>query len=252
MNFQLNLMKDNFSNVAINYSKFRPGYPKELLDFILHHCENKNCAWDCGTGNGQVAKELSKYFNKVIASDISQQQLNQAYQASNIEYRLESGENCSIDDQSLDLITVAQAIHWFDFNGFYTHVNRVLKPGGIIAVWAYNNPVLEGILNDSLLEIYEDTLGAYWDPERQYITDGYETIPFPFEEIGCPPFSICYNWTREHFTGYISTWSALKHYVEKNKTDLMPWIVEKFKKDWPDQTMKPIYFPCHLRIGKML
>jgi len=242
-------MKDNFSSVALNYSKFRPGYPKELMDFIMIHCKHRHDAWDCGTGNGQVAKELASRFDKVIATDISKQQLDQAFQAPNIEYRLESSEHCSIEDQSLDLITVAQAIHWFDFDGFYKQVMRVLKPEGILAVWAYNNPVLEGRLQDCLMEIYEDALGPYWDPERQYITDGYANIPFPFKEIDCPPFSICYNWTREHFTGYISTWSALKHYVEKNKTDLMPWIDETLKRDWPDQTIKPIYFPCHLRIG---
>lgn len=243
-------MKDNFSEVAADYSKYRPSYPKELIRFIVDQCKSKQTAWDCGTGNGQVAMELAPYFNKIIATDLSKQQLDQAYKLKNIEYRLESAEQCSIADKSLDLITVAQAIHWFDFDVFYSQVNRVLKSNGILAVWAYNNPVLGGKLNDTFMEIYEDTLGAYWDPERQYITDGYANIPFPFDEIYCPPFSIEYQWTREHFTGYISTWSALKHYRAKNTVDLLPWIDEKLKADWPDQTVKPVYFPCHLRIGK--
>lgn len=243
-------MKDNFSEVAANYLRYRPGYPKELIRFIVDHCKAKQTAWDCGTGNGQVAMELSPYFNKIIATDISKQQLDQAFKSKNIEYRLESAESCTILDKSLDLITVAQAIHWFDFNVFYRQVNRVLKPDGILAVWAYNNPVLEEELNNTIQEIYEDTLGSYWDPERQYITDGYTTIPFPFDEINCPPFSIEYKWTREHFVGYISTWSALKHYRSKNTVDLLPWIDEKLKPNWPDQTVKPVYFPCHLRMGK--
>lgn len=242
-------MKDNFSEVAADYSKYRPSYPKELIRFILDHCKTKHTAWDCGTGNGQVAMELAHHFKKIIATDISRQQLDQAFKSENIEYRLESAEQCTIEDKSIDLITVAQAIHWFDFNVFYKQVHRVLKPGGIIAAWAYNNPVLEGNLNTIILEIYEDALGAYWDPERQYITDEYTTIPFPFDEIQCPPFSIAYQWTREHFTGYISTWSALKHYRAKNTTDLLPWIDEKLKAEWPDQTIKSIYFPCHLRMG---
>ncbi|HMI78613.1 MAG TPA: class I SAM-dependent methyltransferase, partial [Ferruginibacter sp.] len=131
-------MKDNFSQQASGYAQYRPQYPEELFAYILRFVKEKKLAWDCGTGNGQSAKALSNYFEKVIATDISQKQIDNAYKASNIFYAVEPAEQTTLADKSVDLITVAQAMHWFNFEKFYAEVNRVAKPGAVIAVWTYN------------------------------------------------------------------------------------------------------------------
>ena len=71
-------MKDFFSSQSKVYAAFRPTYPKELYQFIFRHLTEKKVAWDCATGNGQVAQYLASYFNEVYATDISQQQLDHA------------------------------------------------------------------------------------------------------------------------------------------------------------------------------
>src|SRR4030095_11116914 len=139
-------MKDNFATQSDQYVKFRPTYPDELYQFLLPLVKTKDAAWDCGTGNGQVAQELSKHFKKVYATDISEKQIKNAIQRENIFYKVESAERTSFPDKSFDLITVAQAIHWFDFGAFYKEVERTIKPNGVLAVIGYG-----------LLSIDEDT-----------------------------------------------------------------------------------------------
>lgn len=121
-------MKDNFSKQAAGYAKYRPVYPPELYDFILANAPRKQAAWDCGTGNGQAANELAKTFDKVYATDISQKQIEKAVQQSNIFYSVQPAEQTNFPGNSFDLITVAQALHWFKFDDFYTELKRVAKP----------------------------------------------------------------------------------------------------------------------------
>src|SRR5476651_160086 len=122
-------VQDNFSAGAADYATFRPASPDEIYDFLYTHVSNFGTAWDCGTGNGQVAARLAERFDHVYGTDISEQQLGLAVKKDNITYRTERAESTSLADGSIDLITVAQAIHWFDFDGFYKEVRRVARPG---------------------------------------------------------------------------------------------------------------------------
>ena len=176
-------MKDNFSKQSGLYSKFRPGYPEQLFDFLLPLIKNKNAAWDCGTGNGQVAVKLSEYFNKVYATDISAAQINNAAIKKNILYSVESAEQTSFDDNTFDLVTVAQAIHWFNFERFYKEVKRTLKPSCILAVIGYHMFRINKETDLLIDHFYRDITGPYWDHERKYVDNYYQTIPFPFKEI---------------------------------------------------------------------
>ena len=146
MNFE-----DHFSQLAASYSKYRPSYPSALFKYLAECCVNHHQAWDCGTGNGQAAYELTKYFDKILATDASKEQIEYAQHYPKITYRVELAEQVSMDDSSTDLVIVAAAVHWFDFGNFYAEVKRVLKPGGIIAVWGYHlfsiSPEIDKILN---------------------------------------------------------------------------------------------------------
>jgi SAM-dependent methyltransferase len=242
-------VKDNFSRYSPAYAKYRPGYPPELFTYILGFVKEKEKAWDCGTGNGQSAKALSQYFKQVIATDISQGQLDNAHPAPNIRYTVESAEQTSIDDASIDLVTVAQAIHWFDLDRFYAELRRVAKPGAVLAVWCYSllqvSPSIDNLISDHHFIVLKD----HWDPERRYVDEQYANIPFPFEEITAPVFHICLRWSLEDLGGYLRTWSALQKFITACGHDPVDGLIEKLKPLWGNKPLRQIIFPVHLRLG---
>jgi ubiquinone/menaquinone biosynthesis C-methylase UbiE len=243
-------MKDNFSKQSATYARYRPTYPPELYDFILSHVHGKETAWDCGTGNGQAAKELSKAFSKVFATDISQKQLDSAFRAENIFYSVQPAEKTNFVDNSFDLVTVAQALHWFRFDEFYKEVERVIKPGGVFAAWTYSLLRTTDEINAMIRDHHYNTLGDYWDEERKYVDDEYRNIPFPFARLNVPAVTIEYNWTIEELEGYLNTWSALQKFIRNNKYNPVDDLLRNIKPHWKQERMK-IIFPVHLLLGKI-
>lgn len=244
-------MKDNFSTQAKDYSKYRPHYPQEMIDYIVSFVKRKGIALDVATGNGQVAGKLSDYFEKVFATDISRKQLDNAVQKGNIIYSEQQAEQTNFSDKQFDLITVAQAIHWFDFDAFYKEIYRILKPDGIFAVLGYGQFSMNTESNKIVRGFYENIVGPYWDPERIYVDEEYKTIPFPFEEIEVKQFAVNeFTWTFEQLTGYLDTWSAVQHYIKKNNTNPVDIIRSELKASW-EKSDKKVYFPVLLRIGKL-
>ncbi len=244
-------MKDNFSRQSDLYAKYRPTYPQELYDFILSKVENRNAVWDCGTGNGQTARELAKYFEKIFATDISEKQIQKAYQAKNIFYSVQSAEQTNFENNSFDLVTVSQALHWFNFNKFYPEVKRVVKPKGWIAVWMYSlasiSPEINSLIN---VKHYKETLGTYWDYERKFVDDNYTTLPFPFIEIPCPVFKMQFEWRINELEGYLNSWSALQKFISKNHFNPVDDLVKQIKPFWKKGKMK-IVFPVYIRMGQI-
>lgn len=243
-------MKDNFSLQAAEYVLYRPTYPKELYDYLYTLVRSNDWAWDCATGNGQVATILAQKFKKVYATDISEKQLQQALKLPNITYNVESSDKASIADDSFDLITVAQAIHWFNFDAFYSEVKRTLKPGGVLAVIGYGLMFIDKRVDRVIYKLYENMLGKYWDSERRYIEEGYKTIPFPFEEIIAPHFQIKTSWNFNQMIGYLNTWSALQHYKKANDRNPLEYLLTELKEAWGNDAVKDVHFPVLLRIGK--
>ncbi len=243
-------MKDNFSKQSPGYSKYRPSYPQELFEYLLSLVPNKNCAWDCGTGTGQFASGLANYFNEVYATDFSENQIEHAVKKNNIFYKVEKAEQTSFLDNQFDLITVAQAIHWFEFDKFYKEVKRTLKPGGMIAVTGYHLPRINKQIDEIVDDFYLNIVGKYWDNERKYIDEYYKTILFPFDEIKTPEFSSQYKWSLNHLIGYLNTWSAVQHYKDKNNNNPVDLINSRLKKFWKEDEMKLIDFPIILKAGK--
>ena len=243
--------KDHFTKQAAVYAKFRPDYPDELFKFLASVSPSNELAWDCATGSGQAANGLAKYFNKVIASDASENQVLNAYKNEKIIYKVFPAEKADIESSTIDLITVAQALHWFNFENFYTEVRRVLKRGGIIAVWMYGlikiSPELDVITN----RFDNETLKKYWPPERQFFYEEYRTIPFPFELVETPEFGISADWTLENLMGFLSTWSAVQKFKERENSDPVDLIRNDLQKAWGEEKIRKAKWDLILKVGKV-
>ena len=244
-------MKDNFSDQSNLYQQFRPTYPIELLEWIYQHVTNFNTAWDCGTGNGQIASELATKFNHIFATDISTQQLANAPILPNIKYSKQAAEHTNFSNDVFDLITVGQAIHWFDFEKFYAEVKRTAKTNALIAVVGYGKFNSEPAIDSIIETLYTDLIGTYWDKERIFIEEKYLTIPFPFKEIECPDFSKEYSWSFSQLIGYLKTWSAVKHYQKEKNKNPIDLIKKNLESYWKSGEVKIIKFPIIIRMGRI-
>ncbi len=245
------MQKDYFSTHSSIYAAFRPTYPGALYEFIFKHVTEKGKAWDCATGNGQVATYLVNHFKEVYATDLSQQQLNNAIQATSIFYSISKAEKTSFPNREFDLITVGQALHWFNLEAFYEEVKRVGKPNSILAVWGYERCSVNTEIDTLFSDFYINIVGPYWDSARKLIENEYRDIEFPFEEIPAPKFQIKVEWTLEHYTGYLSSWSATQKYIKAKGVDPLPELIEKLKNHWPSGEVRSVTFPVFLRLGKI-
>lgn len=241
-------MKDLFSTGSEQYAQFRPGYPHELFVFLENLLTKKDRAWDCATGNGQVAASLSVFMKQVEGTDISLQQLQNAIKRPNIRYSVQPAEKTDFPGDFFDLVTVAQAVHWFEMEKFFSEVKRVLKPSGVLAVIGYSL-FRSNIGTDKIIDhFYRDILGPYWDEERKYLEERYQTILFPFEEIPAPQFSMREEWSFDRLTGYLRTWSAVNHYKKEKGEDPVSLIEKELLKEFGNSGV--VEFPILLRLGK--
>lgn len=239
--------KDHFSGHAAGYARYRPAYPAALYNWLAAKANSHDCAWDVATGNGQAAVELAKRFRLVIATDGSAAQIEQAIPAANIEYRIETAESNSVSDRSVDLVTVAQAYHWFDHPAFVKQVQRVLKPGGLLAVWTYTlaeiNPTVDAVVRD----FYRGPIDAYWPPERRLVESGYRSLQFPWPDIEVPAFLLQLDWSLQDLLGYLRTWSAVQRYQSANGKDPVAERQEQFATAWGGEQTRTIKWPMRVR-----
>ncbi|MCB9251492.1 MAG: class I SAM-dependent methyltransferase [Flavobacteriales bacterium] len=238
-----------FSEQAESYARFRPHYPENLYKKIFQHVSAFDLAWDVGTGNGQIAHKLSETFQNVHASDISAGQLKQAFQNPNIQYSVSSAESCELEDRSTDLITVGQAIHWFNTDLFYDEVRRVAKKNAFLAIWGYNLLKIDVATDDLIRFFHNKVLAKYWDPRRKAVLEELENLPFPFEEIELNPGSLLVEWTLEDLFGYLRSWSAVNTYLKINSQNPLEYIENDLKKSWGKQERKQIIIPLFSRMG---
>jgi ubiquinone/menaquinone biosynthesis C-methylase UbiE len=243
-------MKDLFSEQAAEYAKYRPSYPAELFEYIYSFITDNKAAWDCATGNGQAAIHLAKHFDQVIASDISASQLSLAPSAPNIQYVTCPAENTPFPSHYFDLITVAQAYHWFNWEAFRKEVARVGKPNAVVAVWMYDIMTSEDQeLNDLILHFYHNVVGPYWDAERKLVEEHYETIPFPYEPLLSREFSILKQFSREELIGFFTSWSASQKYLKVNSHAATDVIKEQLESLWPKDEVRTFIYPVYLKLG---
>ena len=241
---------DHFSGHATDYAKFRPHYPPELFEFVGSIAPSKNTVWDCGTGNGQAAKGLAGVFDRVIATDASERQLSSAVENSKVEYHVAPAEASGLDADSVDAVTVAQALHWFDIPKFFEEARRVIKPGGVIAVWSYELMNISPAVDRIMHPFYCDTVGPFWPEERKLVEEGYRSIDFPFEELSRPEFKMSATWTMFDFIGYIRTWSATQRFMKSRNFDPVDQLTNLLGAEWgPPFNQKEITWPLNMRVG---
>jgi SAM-dependent methyltransferase len=244
--------KDHFSKRSGDYAAYRPTYPRALVDYLASLCESTDDALDVGCGTGQLSVLLAERFSHVVATDASAQQIENAQAHERVEYRVAPAERSGLPEHSFDLITVAQAAHWFDLDAFYAEARRVGKPGAVLALITYGviqaDPDIDGIIQ----HFYKDVVGPYWPSERRHVEDGYRSLGFPFDELTAPPLAIEVQWNASELIGYADTWSAVRG-AEKA---LGPDPIEQFKRDllnaWgePDKR-RSIRFPLSLRVARI-
>jgi len=241
--------KNLFSIGSTDYARFRPTYPGELFTFLATLTPGHTRAWDCGTGNGQAACALAEHFREVVATDPSQAQLTAATPHHRVRYLLAPAEKAPLEDHSVQIVTVAQAYHWFSHEVFHREVRRVLTPRGVLAVWSYGVMQVDDTTDQVIGEYYEQIVGPYWEPERRHVEAGYSSIPFPFESVTAPPFLLKAQWSFEQVWGYLGTWSATQTATKALGKDPRGEISGRLQDSWGDG-VRLVTWPLTLRVGK--
>ena len=243
---------DHFSAVAAGYAASRPHYPDALFGWLASLAPSRTCAWDAGTGNGQAATALAGHFDHVVATDASAEQITAAVPHPRVEYRVATAERSGLASGSLDLVTVAQALHWFDVSAFNVEVTRVLRPGGVLAVWTYALPVLGDAALDAELGRLHDSVRAWWPAERRLVETGYRTLPFPFPELAVPQFDMTAQWDLDRLLSYVRTWSAVTRRRNATGADPLAAAAGALSLAWGRAAeVRTVRWPLSLRVGRM-
>jgi ubiquinone/menaquinone biosynthesis C-methylase UbiE len=243
--------QDHFSARAVGYAAYRPSYPAGLFGWLAEASPREDVAWDCATGSGQAALGLAPYFRRIVATDASPAQLEHAKAASNIEYRMATAESSGLGDQSVDLVTVAQALHWFDRHRFFNEARRVLRPGGVLACWMYNRMRVSTDFDRLVGYLYTDIVGPFWPGDRVLVDQDYRTIELPFPELAPPRFEMTEQWSFQHVVGYLRTWSAVTRYLQAKGHDPVALVEPELLAAWgnPDQT-RSVCWPLVVRVAR--
>jgi ubiquinone/menaquinone biosynthesis C-methylase UbiE len=243
---------DHFATVAQQYANSRPSYPAALFNWLAAQCHERTLAWDCAAGSGQASLGLAEHFTQIIATDASTAQITQAVAHPRIDYRVATAEESGLDKHCVDLVTVAQALHWFDTKRFYAEARRVLKPGGILAAWSYGVLQVEGKEVDAQVQrFYHDEVGPYWPSERHHVETGYRELGFPFSPIATPAFVMQLDWNLEQLLGYFRSWSATAAYVKVHGSDPIEAIAPVLRACWGDPTQRrTITWPLTMLVGR--
>jgi len=244
--------KDLFSKKSADYSRYRPTYPSELFRYLATLTSRHALAWDCGTGNGQAAVELAAYFESVEATDLSEKQLAQALANPKVTYRQAKAEQSGLQPDSVDLITVAQAFHWFDHPRFFDEARRVAaRSESVLAIWSYALLRMRPDIDLVLRRYYVETVGPYWEPERRHVDEAYARVQFPFPELKVPAFEMKAEWTREHLLAYLATWSATQAAERALSRDPLEEVRAELSRLWTNGKTLTTKFDFTVRAFKL-
>ena len=253
MSSDSNLFADHFSSQAETYARHRPHYPDALFDWPAEQTEARELAWDAGCGNGQASLGLARRFGRVYASDPSAAQIEQCPVAPNIEFVQEAAESCSLSADSVDLILVAQAYHWFDHPRFLATVERVAKPGAVFCTVSYGLCQVDPEVDAVFMHLYDEVLGAYWPAERVHVENGYRDLPMPGRAIDDPPaFSMRPTWDLASYLGYLASWSATQRYKQATSDDPIKQTEALFRRAWgAAERARPVEFPLSISLRRL-
>jgi SAM-dependent methyltransferase len=242
--------KDHFSGNSAHYARHRPQYPAELYQFLADQTDNHGRAWDCATGNGQAAIALSKYFESVVATDASSAQIDAAIAHPGVTYRVAAAEDSQLDADSIDLITVGQALHWFDHERFFTEARRVLRKDGVLAAWCYELCSVSEACDAAVDKLYREIVGDFWPPERRLIEVGYADIAMPGRSLESPEFQMRVSWTVADMLGYLRTWSGCARYRQAHGDDPVLQIEAALRDAW-GAGPRTVQWPLTLLVSRL-
>ena len=244
--------KDHFSGHSNLYAQARPHYPEALFAWIAEQAPAPGCVWDAGCGNGQASVALARHFEHVIATDPSERQIGQAVSDPRVEYRAEPAEHTSLIAHSVDAVTVAQALHWFDLDAFVAEVRRVARPGALFAAWSYANCSVTPAVDAIVAELYDRVLGPYWPPERALVDEGYASLTLPFAPVAAPAFEMRMDWSAAQFLAYLSSWSAAQRHRAATDEDAVAAVAEEVRAAWGDAGQpRPVRWTLAIRAGRV-
>jgi ubiquinone/menaquinone biosynthesis C-methylase UbiE len=244
--------KDHFSGHSNLYARARPRYPGALFAWLAEQAPARGCAWDAGCGNGQASVALARHFERVVATDPSDQQIGQAVPDPRVEYRAEPAEHTSLAAHSADAVTVAQALHWFDLGAFVREVRRVARPGALFAAWSYANCSVAPAVDAIVADIYDRVLGPYWPPERRLVDEGYASLALPFVPVAAPAFEMHVDWSAAQFLAYLSSWSAAQRHRKATGVDAIAAVADNVCAAWGDAAQpRPVRWKLAVRAGRV-
>ena len=244
------MSKDHFSTQSAAYANYRPGYPEALFQWIRSQAPRHEVAWDCACGSGQATRGLAACFDQVIATDLSEAQIRHAPPIANVDWRVASAEISGLATASVDVVCVAQAVHWLDLEKFWPECRRIVRPGGLVIIWSYGVPLYsDPEVARQCQQYYSETVGPYWPPERQLVEEGYRTIPFPFAELAAPAFELHREWNLAQLLGYLSSWSATERYRQATGKNPLAALEETLRPVFPDSPLE-LRWPIALRAGR--
>jgi len=240
---------DHFSGHARGYAAHRPSHPPGLIAYLASLCAGRALAWDAGTGSGQAAVLLAAHFERVLATDASAQQISHARPHPRVVYRFALAHESGLPPHSADLVTVAQALHWFDLPRFYAEVERVLRPGGIVAAWCYGSVTIAPDVDPVVERFYTGRVGRYWPAERRHVETGYRDLEFPFKEMPATGWVLGSDLTRQEFLDYVATWSSVAGARKAEGIDPVVELKRDLEEIWPDDRRRAVTWPISLRVG---
>lgn len=241
--------KDHFSGQSEGYQKYRPDYPPALFEWLASVAPGRRLAIDVATGNGQAAVGLAAHFERVIATEPSTGQLREARAHPRVEYRQEPAEAMSAETGSADLVTAAQAAHWFDWRRFTAEAARVLRKGGVLAVWSYSDCEVSPSIDRLVRDFSRDVVGPYWPRERRIVEEGYASLALPFPPVEAPAFAMTTRWDIDAMLGYLDTWSAVRRCRARSRRDPLPLLAKPLADAWGSGE-RDVHWPFTLLAGR--
>jgi len=245
------VFEDHFGNHADAYRRHRPAYPDTLFARLAAAVPQTRVAWDAACGSGQAATSLSAIFDTVIGCDGSLAQLVAAQPDRRFSLVRAWVEAPPLPDHSVDLVTVAQALHWLDLPAFYRAVERVVRPGGAIAAWCYTLPTLSHALDPLIVHFHDEVVGPYWPARRRHVLRAYRDLAFPFPRIAAPTLALRATWRADNLLGYLGTWSAARRYAAATGRDPLRAIASQLHRAWGSEKTRMVRWPLHLLLGRV-
>ena len=223
-----------FRRQAATYRSARPVYPPELYAWVGEHAPGRRLVWDCGTGNGQAAVGLAEVFDEVVATNVAAEQIERAMRHERVRYAVASASSAPLGASSVDAVVAATAVHWFDRPAFWAEARRVLRPGGLVAVWAYGGHDAGERVGAVTKRFAAEVVGPFWSDRLDVLQGGYADLGMPFEPVEAPGFVASKRVDLAGYMGFLGSWSAAQRYRDAHGSEPLDRVRVDLEAAWGD------------------